>query len=133
MPVPSNPVLEDVMMTPGRLRSLRLRMKKYHTDFGSAVVTQTIVTPKANIYACGPEPFAFKIIAGFENPIGTSDGHSRNDRHVLERPRLESNSRVFREVQCPRRCLRYIHWYGCMTGARVTIANRSATSLHVQC
>lgn len=77
MPVPSNPVLEDVMMTPGRLRSLRLRMKKYHTDFGSAVVTQTIVTPKANIYACGPEPFAFKIIAGFENPIGTSDGHSQ--------------------------------------------------------
>ena len=77
MPQAQYPVLEDVMMTPGRLRSLRLRMKKYHTDFGSAVVTQTIVTPKANIYACGPEPSAFKIIAGFENPIGTSDGHSQ--------------------------------------------------------
>ena len=77
MPVPSNPVLEGVMMTPGRVRSLRLRMKKYHTDFGSAVVTQTIVTPKANIYECGPQPSAFKIIADFRDSIAASEGHSR--------------------------------------------------------
>jgi hypothetical protein len=76
MPQAQYPVLDDAMMTPGRLRSLRLRMKKYHTDFGSAVVTQTIVTPKANIYACGPDK-VFKIIAGFENPVGVSEGHSR--------------------------------------------------------
>jgi hypothetical protein len=76
MPQAQNAVLDSVMMTPGSLRSLRHRMKKYCTDFGSAVVTQTIVTPKANIYDCGPRPSAFKIIAGFSDRIAASDGHS---------------------------------------------------------
>jgi hypothetical protein len=76
MPYGSSPVLEGAMMKPGRLRSLRARMKKFHTDFSDAVVTATIVTPRANIYACGPDK-VFKIIAGFEDSIAVSDGHCR--------------------------------------------------------
>jgi hypothetical protein len=76
MPDGKQSVLASAMMAPGRLRSLRLRMNKFHTDFSDAVVTATIVTPRANIYECGPQPSAFKIIAGFKDSIAASEGHS---------------------------------------------------------
>jgi hypothetical protein len=77
MPAPSNPVPESVMMPADRARELYERMKKYHTDFSDATVTATIVTPRAVIYECGPRPSAFKIIAGFENPVPESEGHTQ--------------------------------------------------------
>jgi hypothetical protein len=77
MPQAQYPVLDDAMMTPGRLRSLRHRMEKFHTDFSDAVVTATLVTPRANIYECGPQPSVFKIIAGFKDSVAVSEGHSR--------------------------------------------------------
>ena len=76
MPDGKQSVLASAMMAPGRLRSLRLRMKKFHTDFSDAVVTATIITPRPNIYECGPQPSAFKIIAGFKDSIAASEGHS---------------------------------------------------------
>ena len=42
MPDSSNPVLTSAIMSPGRLRSLRHRMKKYHTDFSDATFTYPV-------------------------------------------------------------------------------------------
>ncbi len=86
MPVPANPVLESMAMTPARLRDLRRRMKKYHTDFSDATVTATIVTPRAIMYECGPRPSVFKIIAGFETPVPESDGHSQTIDYFYRKP-----------------------------------------------
>lgn len=42
MPDSSNPVLTSAIMSSGRLRSLRHRMKKYHTDFSNATFTYPV-------------------------------------------------------------------------------------------